>query len=65
MTYGQLLRKLASLSEYQLREEILLRERDTDNRFNLSHVTVWYDGRDDNESAEVNIFIETSSKRSS
>jgi len=59
MTYGQLLRKLASLSEYQLREEILLRERDTDARFNLSHVTVWDDGREDNESAEVNIFIES------
>jgi hypothetical protein len=59
MTYGQLLRKLASLSDHQLREEILLREIDSDNRFNLSHVTTWDDGREGNDCAEVNIFIES------
>jgi len=59
MTYGQLLRRLASLSEYQLKEEILLREIESDNRFNLSHITVWDDGKEDNESAEVNIFIDS------
>jgi hypothetical protein len=63
MTYGQLLRKLASLSEYQLKEEILLREQNTDHRFNLSHVTVWDDGRMNNESAEVNIFIELKERK--
>ena len=61
MTYGKLLRTLASLSEEQLRKEINIRvPMDTiRNRWTVERVTVWDDGNEDNVDADVDIFIAT------
>jgi hypothetical protein len=59
MTYGQLLRKLASLSEEQLIKEINARIPMDNGRWTISHVTIWDDSRDDNVDADVDIFIST------
>ena len=63
MTYGQLLRKLASLSEKQLTKPINIRVTDSSyderyDRFTVSHVSVWDDSREDYPDADVDIFIQ-------
>ena len=62
MTYGQLLRKLASLSEEQLKMPVNLRPMNSSyeqrrDRFKVSHVSIWDDNRED-PNADVDIFIE-------
>ena len=59
MTYGQLLRKLATLSEEQLRKEINVRVPMDTGRWTIDRVTVWDDSRDDYPDADVDIFITT------
>jgi hypothetical protein len=59
MTYGQLLRKIASLSEEQLRKEINVRVPMEKGRWTIERVTVWDDSREDNVDADVDIFIVT------
>jgi hypothetical protein len=59
MTYGQLLRKLASLSEEQLRKEINVRVPMDLGRWTVDHVTVWDDSNEENIDADVDIFIAT------
>jgi len=59
MTYGQLLRKLASLSEEQLRKEINVRVPMDLGRWTVDYVTVWDDSNEENIDADVDIFIAT------
>ena len=57
MTYGQLLRKLASLSEYQLKQEVSIILCSSMIRHNIERVCIWDDGREDNDTADVEIQI--------
>ena len=59
MTYGKLLRTLASLSEEQLRKEINVRVPMERGRWTIERLTVWDDSNEDNVDADVDIFIAT------
>jgi hypothetical protein len=59
MTYGQLLRKLASLSEYQLKQEVSIILCSSRTRYDIERICIWDDGNEENDRADVEIQIGT------
>jgi len=57
MTYGQLLRKLASLSEYQLKQKINVVTVSNMTGHGVERVCIWDDGIEDSDTADVEIQV--------